>query len=67
MGLGTAVLWAAVPLSTGRGEKKMDSLTRDVEKIFNASREMGYQEIYDEKTMAFKVLKRLFDITASSA
>ena len=44
----------------------MDSLTRDVEKIFNASREMGYQEIYDEKTMAFKVLKRLFDITASS-
>ena len=45
----------------------MDSLTRDVEEIFNPSRLMGYQELYDEKTVVYKAAKRLFDIAASLA
>lgn len=45
----------------------MDSLTRDVEKIFNQNQLMGYQELYDGKTVAYKAVKRLFDIMAASA
>ncbi len=45
----------------------MDSLTRDVEKIFNQNQLMGYQELYDGKTVAYKAAKRLFDIMAASA
>lgn len=45
----------------------MDSLTRDIEKIFNENRVMGYQDVYAGKTVSYKAAKRLFDIVASSA
>ncbi len=44
----------------------MDSLTRDVEKLFYRNNIMRYRELYEEKSLVFKSLKRLFDIVASS-
>lgn len=44
----------------------MDSLTRDVEKLFYRNNIMRYRELYEEKSLVFKSLKRLFDIAASS-
>ena len=45
----------------------MDSLTRDVEKIFLKNDIMRYKGLYAEKRMLYKAVKRLFDIAASCA
>ena len=44
----------------------MDSLTRDVERIFRKNSIMGYRDLYAEKPALYKASKRLFDIVASS-
>ncbi len=44
----------------------MDSLTRDVERIFRKNSIMAYGDIYAEKSLFYKAAKRLFDIMASS-
>lgn len=43
----------------------MDSLTKDVENIFQGNEVLGYREIYASKPMLYKAVKRLFDIVAS--
>ena len=44
----------------------MDSLATDIKKIFGEDGAMGCQEIYAGKSIAYKALKRLFDMAASS-
>lgn len=44
----------------------MDSLTRDVEKVFLRNDIMRYRQLYAEKSFLFKAVKRMFDVAASA-